>query len=272
MRNILLLTDFSENAQNAIDYAFQLFKGNVVTFSLLYIHKINSYTTDDLILSSATSSIYSSIIKNHKTELKNLINSYSEIYKNEKYQFNSFCDYSTFISAVKKSIELNKIDLIVMGTSGASNANKFIFGSNTINVIRNIETPVLAIPKGSIFKIPKKALFITENDDIFDESSLTPLMDILKMYNSKLEILSFEDTNFAKKDKMILFFSDIEHHFYTVKESHIDVVINTVIQINKIDFIAKIINRKSFLNRLIHSATTLKITYYSRIPFLIMHS
>jgi nucleotide-binding universal stress UspA family protein len=271
MKNILLLTDFSKNAQNAIDYSFQLFKGSEVNFFVLYVHKVATYATVELLSSSISATIYSALIKNHKTTLGNLINTYKKENQNENYTFKSICDYDDFRSSVKQTVALHNIDLIVMGTNGASDASEVIFGSNTINVIRSIDIPVLIIPRNYTFKVPKRVLFLSENNEVFEETPLNPLMYILDKYHSKLNILTFEDVNDTKKNRMILFFSDIKHKFYTIKELHIDIVTNTFIQIKKIDLTAKIVNKKLFLNRLITGSSTLKIAYHSKTPLLIMH-
>jgi len=271
MKNILLLTDFSENAQNAIDYSFQLFKGTKVNFFVLYVHKVAAYTTVELLSSSISSTIYSALIKNHKKTLANLIDTYNKENQNEEYIFESICDYDDFRSSVKQTVALHEIDLIVMGTNGATDANEVIFGSNTINVIRSIDTPVLIIPQNYNFKTPKKLLFLSENNEGFEEKPLELLMYILDKHKSKLDILTFEDNNDIKKNRMILFFSDIKHKFYTIKELHIDIVTNTFIQLKKIDLVAKLVNKKSFLNRLISGSTTVKIAYHSKVPLLIMH-
>ena len=70
MKNILLLTDFSKNAQNAIDYALQFFLGEDLNFYILNVHKSSSYTMGDLMTTSPGSSVYDSIIKNPKAKLK----------------------------------------------------------------------------------------------------------------------------------------------------------------------------------------------------------
>jgi len=57
-----------------------------------------------------------------------------------------------------KAIELS-IDLIVMGTHGASGAREFFLGSNAYNVIKNTNIPVLTIPGKKKVKEFKKILF-----------------------------------------------------------------------------------------------------------------
>ena len=91
------------------------------------------------------STVYDSIIKNPKAAIEKMIDSLQSEYIDEQYAFDGICDYDAFISAVSQTVKSKNIDLIVMGTNGATGATEVIFGSNTINVIRNINCPVLAI-------------------------------------------------------------------------------------------------------------------------------
>lgn len=51
-----------------------------------------------------------------------------------------------------------KIDLVVMGTKGASGVTEILIGSNTADVIEKCHCPVLAIPAESDFKTPTKVV------------------------------------------------------------------------------------------------------------------
>ena len=86
MRNILLLTDFSKNASNAIDYAMRLFSGTTCRFYVLNVQKVSRYITSDLIASSKAS-VYDAIVKNPKKSIENLVDRLEKKYENEEYYF-----------------------------------------------------------------------------------------------------------------------------------------------------------------------------------------
>ncbi len=276
MKNILLLTDFSNNAQNAIDYAMEFFKGDTYHFFLLNVHKVSKYTTGDL-MTSATTSVYDSIIKSPKAALVDITEKLDKNYTNEDYSFESICDYDSFVSAVNQTVNLRNIDLIVMGTNGATGAKEIIFGSNTINVIRNVDCPVLVIPQDYTFVKPTNILFTTEYDELFIKKTLNPLVHIISKHKAELNILTLEkgdtitDSTKNKKDEITAFFKDIKHSFYSIVNVPADVAIDCFVQLKPVSLIAKVISKKSFLNRLLSGSTTDEITYNSRVPLLIMH-
>ena len=189
MKNILLLTDFSDNSRNAIEYVLQFFKGGKYNFYILNVHKISKYTTSDLMTSSSDASIYDSLIKNPKASLNNMIDKFKESYGNEDYSFEAICDYDAFISAVKQTVNLKKIDLIAMGTNGATGAVEVVFGSNTVSVIRHVDCPLLVIPQDYKYIALNNILFATEYKDEYKEEPLKSLKHIIKKHNTQLDIL-----------------------------------------------------------------------------------
>jgi len=278
MKNILLLTDFSDNSRNAIEYALEFLKGNKYNFFILNVHKVSKYTTADLISSSKDETIYDSIVKNPKAELNKMIEEYKQSYSCEDYLFKSICDYDTFVSAVKQTVNLQAIDLIIMGTNGATGAMEVIFGSNTVSVIRNIDCQVLVIPQGFRFTEVSKILFTIEFNETINEDSLKILLVLIEKYQTELDILILNkedilpDSLKIKKNQLNSFFEGIKLNFYTITNVRIDFAMNCFEQIKKVDLIATIINKESFLKRLVSGSKTDNITYESRVPLLIMHS
>lgn len=277
MKNILLLTDFSANALNAIKYALHFFSGGAFDFTVLNVQKTSSYTTGSLLTaSSSSSSIYDSIIKDAKKALTKLVDELKQEFLKEQFTFDADCDYDTFTESVNQVVKNKKIDLIVMGTNGATDAKEVLFGSNTINVIRNVDCPVLVIPEGHVYKKPTSMAFVSESDEILDVYALELLQSMVNFQSMALEVLfigSEEDhaTIEFKKEKIAHHFNTSEHSFHTIFDVSADVGIDCFSQLFKSNMIAKIVNVKPFLKRLTSAKTTSKLTYKSKIPLLLMH-
>ena len=63
---------------------------------------------------------------------------------------------------IKKYIEDKKVDLVVMGTQGASGLKDFMVGSNAEKIVRSSTVPVISIKK--IPKAIKQIVFPTRPD------------------------------------------------------------------------------------------------------------
>ncbi len=278
MKNILLPTDFSENARNAIDYALAFFKNELCTFYVLNVQKASNYMTDDLMAAPANTSVHQSVLQGSKEKLSILLEELKEEVKHENYAFQALTDYDIFTDAIKQAVKSKNIDLIVMGTNGATGAREVVFGSNTLNVIRKIDCSVLVIPQGYVFKSPKTIMYTIDYNDHFKTENIEPLVDTLMKYKASLRILKIKEDDtvtiaeFDDKKHLKDFFKDINHTFHSITNVPTALAIDSFVQIMDVDMNAMFIHRETFLERFFHGSETSKISYGTRVPLLIMHN
>ena len=154
MKKILLLTDFSENSINAMDYALKLFKNDFCDFFVLNVQSSLHYASDDLMASKSGESLYDVLISEHKTKLKRIVD-YLKLNANERlHTFKPIVDYDLFVEAVKQTIEKENIEYVVMGTNGASNLREAIMGSNALKILRHVNCNTLVVPEGYTYNQP----------------------------------------------------------------------------------------------------------------------
>ncbi|WP_298541411.1 universal stress protein [uncultured Aquimarina sp.] len=278
MKNILLPTDFSENARNAINYALEFFKNELCTFHVLNVQKASNYMMDDLMAAPANTSIHQSVIQGSKEKLSTLIEALKEEIEHENYTFHASTDYDVFTDAIKQAVKSKDIDLIVMGTNGATGAREVVFGSNTLNVIRKVDCPVLVIPQGYIFENIKNVQYTIDYNDYFSTENIEPLMDTLVKYKASLRILKIKEDDtvtvaeFDDKKHLKDFFKDINHTFHSITNVPTPLAIDSFVQIMNVDMNAMFIHRETFLERFFQGSETSKISYGTRVPLLIMHN
>ncbi|WP_271765738.1 universal stress protein [Aquimarina algiphila] len=277
MKNILLPTDFSENAKNAIYYAMELFKNELCTFYILNVQKASNYTTDDLMVAPANTSVHQSVISDVKNKLNLMVEQLKEQYPHENYIFHTITDYDIFIDAIKQAIKTKEIDIIVMGTNGATGASEVVFGSNTLNVIRKIDCPLIAIPQGYTFKKPKTILYAIDESDHFKTEGIEPLMDMVLKYKSSIRILKIKEdetvtvADFDDKKHMKEYFKDLNHTFHSIINVPTALAITSFVQIMNVDMTAMFIQKETFLERFFKGSETSKISYGTRVPLMVMH-
>ncbi len=276
MKNILLPTDFSDNSLNAIDYAMHFFQNWSCTFYVLNVQKPSEYITDDFMGSPLSSSVYQTIAQDNKTKLKNLIKKYKTEYKSETYTFKSLFDFDNLTEAINQILETISIDLIIMGTNGATGAREVIFGSNTLHLIRNSKVPVLAIPEDYKFKGIFNILFSTVNCVDFNFNAIKPLHEILNIHQSVLKVLDITDDAISKESKankqtcISNLFPDTEYEFYHINGIPRAMAINAATQLLDIDFHALFVEAETFVERFIFESETAKISYGTQVPLLLL--
>ena len=276
MKNILLPTDFSENSINAINYAFNLFANSKINFFLLNVQKTSDYTTSELMTSSPSDSVYKGVLEDNKLKIKKLIEKLEAENSSNKFNFKGLLDYDVFTDAIRQAVKLNEIDLIIMGTNGATGAKEVIFGSNTIKVIRNINCPIIAVPEKYSFSKIKRILFSIHSQMKTCYSGLKPLRSILRIYEPELNVLEItEDTIQPKESEDDLSIKDVLYEFdfkkFEITKIPFPYAIDTFQQLIPVELHALFIEKESFIDRIIFGSKTSNITYNSKVPLLVMH-
>src|SRR5690606_15932551 len=73
MKNILVPTDFSENAFNALKYGLELFQEQKCTIYLLHVNPIPTYSGSATSLESSMASLQESLLKDSQRHLNELL-------------------------------------------------------------------------------------------------------------------------------------------------------------------------------------------------------
>ncbi len=274
MKNILLPTDFSENSKNAIRFAMKFFEGETCTFHILNSQKPSSYITADVLYGSPGTTIHEAILNDNKIELEKTIRFCESIAEKEKYTFVPKIDFDNIVDAVNQAVALNNIELIVMGTNGATGAAEVIFGSNTLKIIRNVDCPVIAVPQGYAFNKIESVLLSLNYQYVVSEKSLNIISEIVKKHKASLKILEIEEESIelaTKRNYTEEVFKEIGFERFSIKNIPAAMAINAFEQLIPIQLHAMVVERRSFLDRFIFGSETSKISYGSSVPILILH-
>lgn len=280
MKNILIPTDFSENSWNAVKYALEFFKDTSCDFYLLHVTLIYNYASGEspVMPLPAVEVIDKTILKQAKTNLKNLIHKIELLPHNPKHHFHTLNNYDYFIDAVKAHVTEKKIDLIVMGTKGASGLKKVMIGSNTGDLITRVKCPVLIVPENALFKELEEIAFPTDYHLFYPTKILNNILEFVKMHNSALRIVHIakkdeEVTDFQLENKEFLknFFAEEKHSFHRITNKKIEDGVQCFVESRDIDMIIMIAKSLNLFQRILFRPTVEEISYHTDIPFLVLH-
>lgn len=144
MKTILVPTDFSDVAKNATDIAGQLAQKIGAEIMLLHVVEDASVTsvqyTGELAVPHIEDRLFIyKLIEKAKYEFNTIREKFANVNVREEIRVgNPYYSVQDMIS------EYN-IDLVVMGTTGASGAKEFFIGSNAEKVVRHAKCPVLTV-------------------------------------------------------------------------------------------------------------------------------
>lgn len=200
MKRILVPTDFSECAGHALEVAATIARKEGARLYIMHIIQIPSYESNTSIESYqdiAEGLFLMKLVKQKFSEL--LAQPYlKDVNVLELIQFDSVYE------SISRQAKEHEIDLIVMGSHGASGAREFIIGSNTEKIIRTSEVPVLTIKSQYHDFSPKNIVFAS---NFYGESSwnFDAIRKFSRLFGSTIHLLkvntpnNFETTPFSER-------------------------------------------------------------------------
>ncbi|MDN3492168.1 universal stress protein [Winogradskyella bathintestinalis] len=279
MKQILLPTDFSENSWNAISYALQLFQEERCMFHILNTYTPPIYNLEYVIGYPEQFGLVDTVRDTSRQQLHKLVNRIAtDFTNNSKHEFKTYSKFNTVVSGIGAFVDSHKIDVIVMGTKGATGAKELLFGSNTVHVFQEIKRPILAIPSGFTFKAPLKMLFPNDLELLYKEASLKILLDIANAHATTLNMMHVS-TGHELSEKQIMNLEKIESIFkhapflfHHLNNEDITVAIQQFQKKHNINFLVMINNKHSFFENLFFQNTVNQIGFHLETPFLVLPS
>jgi nucleotide-binding universal stress UspA family protein len=278
MKHILIPTDFSENARNAVNYAISFFQDTAATFYLLHVSLAEDVNEEKyyykLSENLGKEKIFYNPIKNLEEELKRA----EAISSNTNHRFIVIHEYVDFIESIRHHVNEKAIDYIIMGTKGASENNGDMIGTNTGNVITKVKCSILVIPKKATYHPLRTVVFPTDFNIFYKNRILNTITEILKVKNTSLSILYIskrvkELTSLQQKNRDFLqeHLEDKSHEIFFITDESMEKAVDSFVQKNKADLIAMVAKNLNFFQRLLFKPTAEKISYHTKIPFLVLH-
>ncbi len=149
MNKILVPIDFSENAKNALRVAAEIACTSGASLEMLHVNLASIYATPLSEFAVAADYVAEDREYDEKAAIE-LEKLKLELFNNPRFSkldVTIRVEDGFLFSTVNNVATDDDIDLVVMGTKGASGVNEFLIGSNTEKVIRTAPCPVLAIPE-----------------------------------------------------------------------------------------------------------------------------
>ena len=275
MKNVLIPTDFSENSWNAIRYALQFLKKERCSFYVLHVNNGNR-NSQTLLNKEDLEKENSYTSKKHLRKLLDRIT--KEFPENKNHKFYTLTDNNFFITSIRKHIAEKKIDLIVMGTKGATDENKLIIGSNTTNVIVKVPCNTLIIPEKATFEGLEEVAFPTDFSLTYGIEALQPLSEILEKNNAALHLLHISkkvvDLNRSQlENKELLedYFSNQKHNFHFLNDKEVEEAVQQFMENNAIQLMVMMAKNLNYFQKILFHLKVEKSSYHTNIPLLVLH-
>lgn len=267
MKRILLLTDFSETARNACLYALEMFREHKFQFVLLNAYDIE-FSGSPYIM-QVKEEMAEESAKGLKKELAVL---HAE-HPNARIELAS--RFGPLVEVLHREMDELKPDLFVLGCRGESALENFLLGSNAYDVIKNIQHPMLVIPKNAVYQNLKRIVFATDLK-LVNEKIATPLYDMAKEFNSELLFANVMDDDeyinrLEAEDRIASYFPGVRISFHFLEGEDVCESICSFTEEYDGELVVLVRHNYSFFERLFHPSITKQMIMHPQYPMLILH-
>ncbi len=263
---ILLPTDFSDNAALATQFAIDLARRTNGEILCFHAYDIPHYER------SMTTALLGEM---KKAAENNMAEFETDHLKSAGVPFKSKVSIGNPIRFSKELTEQHNIDIIVMGTKGASGIEEFLIGSNSASVIQTVDVPVLVIPPNSKVKPLQHIVLASDLELKKKERPLMKLREFAKVFNATINILHIQDgdgNESGSRDLVERILGDVPHTYsITSAKEDLDETILNYCESKNADLVAAISKRYGFFQGLFHKSLTSQLAYHTKIPMLALH-
>jgi nucleotide-binding universal stress UspA family protein len=270
MKLIVVPTDFSPLADNALKYGMDLATAMGSSLMIVHIYQIPiSYSEVPLITISLEEIKKAS--EERLAELKHNIETITSG-KLVVYAESRLGDVGDEIQKLTRTLQPFAV---VMGSRGVTGAGKFFLGSNSLSVINSTATPVIVVPPGGKFSPYKKIGLTTDFKDVVDKTPVVPVRALVNFFNAELHVLhvDYKQRNFnpsvpEQTLNLDMLLSGMNPTYNYIENKNVNEGINDFAEKNNIDLIITLPQKHSFLESLFEKSLTRELLHHTHIPVM----
>lgn len=277
-KRILIPTDFSKNAWNALKYAMELYKREDCEFFILHTFYHSGYSKDNLLIPEPTEKEHLATKENAERNMEKLKVQMGLFEENDKHTFKYITEFGSFFDVLKKTVEEQDIELVIMGTQGETDNKTIVLGSNAVNAMEKIRNcPVFGIPANTVYKDPNEIVFPTSFNTHYKEKELETLVEISRLTNAPIRILHVKKGKKLTEDQeenkalleRILDAAEFTHH----KLYNIDLQegVRCFVQSRESEMIAFVNKKHNFFGSIFSNPMVKELGMHTNVPLLAMH-
>lgn len=274
MKTILVPTDFSKNAENALLYAVNLAKrmqAKIILMHSFHIDYLNGYVPINIIEKELEEARAKS-----NAQLKTL---YNKVSHHSKLPIECISSQNLVVDAILTIVEEKNIDLVVMGTQGANGKlGRQIFGTNSSKVVEKAKCPVLTIPVSTKHNDIKTIVYATEYLDS-DIPCLQNIADMAKLFEAKIQVIHvslFVDERakklmkeFELKMRKNVIYENIS--FKILVGNDAEQRMEGYMEEEVVDMLVVSAHHRNVMDKLFGKSITKELSFYLNTPLLVFH-
>ncbi|HTI90141.1 MAG TPA: universal stress protein [Puia sp.] len=272
MKKILVATDFSACATNAMEYAMEL--ARVLRYEVCALHAIGSF---EGIFNNTYNALYIEDYHNSKREaLVKWAATFSSRSNFAGVSVSTTCEVGSVSGVITKYIETNPVELLVMGTMGSTGITG-LFGSNASTMVEKTKTPTLIVPLESKFSIDPVITLATDFAVSLSAEDVNALNELVLAFGApRLNVVNIVEgaawkTNEAGEAGLKQLIPHAELDFKYIQEDSTTGGILNFIATSETDILCLVKRHHNIVYRVFNTSTVNKVLHRSIKAILVLH-
>ena len=277
-KQILIPTDYSKNAFNAIVYAFELFENDDCTFHIFHTYFLGLSAQGNLMFPEPEQHEYDALARYSEDSMARLKDKVGLLTDNPKHSVHFEQKLGTLIESIEEKVKKEGIELIVMGTRGITDDTKVAYGRNSVNVMENIrKCAVMAVPANVLNKSINEIVFPTNFKTQFNEKEMKTFINIARQENTPIRILHIgkeEDLSERQKDnrkQLENYFNQLEYTYHWLEKVGVKEGVLSFVDERKSGMIVFVNRKHWFFGSVFSNPLVKSLGVHSKVPILALH-
>ncbi|MEL7148688.1 MAG: universal stress protein [Bacteroidota bacterium] len=267
MKNVMLLTDFSEDAKHAIYYGLKLFGDEDMKYTLIHGMFLRYANTGAL---ASAVDVRTELARN---SFATLLAEIRQDFPDKHFDIEIEIRCGEIESVVTHMEKTRPADLIIMGTRGAGGLADVLMGTSTVAIMEQVSTPVLAVPASFDFQDPAKIVLAMDNGEGPPPSVLQPMVKIAERFDAQVLVIHVakeENSQQINHDKVNAVLSNVRSHCVTIHDEDVSNGLGRYVKSEKVQMLSMIKQKLNFFERVFHRSLSNKMVMQTDVPMLVM--
>lgn len=275
MKTIIVPTDFSPAAINAMHYALHMAQVINARIVLLHVYQLPvSYNNSDIPLPLMDIGELEKINEERLQELKDLAERTAPgaLQISAEVKLGDLADELEAVCAAVQPFA------VVMGTRGSGFVERLLVGSATLSVIRQLTWPVLVVPPGTIFKGIQKIGFACDFKRVVETTPADYIKEWVKAFGASMSVLNVDykkntATGNTEEQSALLhgLLEETRPRYFFIDNPDVEKGLHEFAENNNLDLLIIIPRKHRLLDSLFQKSHTRDLAFHSHIPILAIH-
>lgn len=269
MKTILIATDFSVTAKNAMQYGAGLAKSlnaKIILFSS-YINAIPDFYLPVTLSPGEIETMYTERLHADASLIRSEVKIPVEVICKEGVPYREIID----------TAEAQDADYIVAGMKGHGKNFRKIFGSTALSLAESSSIPVIIVPEGITFTPPQSIALASDIRLSTDVHTIEPLLNLIDIFHSKLHVVRvvkadrdawYEVIETPRRLRSVV--ASVNAEFDYPEDKNVRHALDTFIDAHSIKMLAMMPHKKDWLEKIFTKSETKDMLFHTHVPVLIL--